>query len=124
MISLKEIQIQEAIGSAAKGNEIAVLVGASDDPKAILWASRHRYAAVRAAAAKSPLVPFAQLLRLYFCDPALIVRTACRESIQNRQQEFDQLLQVIEEFPQLSLQLGDRNGAYDFINNIEKEVMP
>ena len=121
MIDLKEIKVQEAIGSARKGNELAVLIRATDDPKAILWASRHKYAAVRAAAAKSPLVPFSQLLRLYFCDSSSMVKEACRGSIAERQQEFEQLLEVMEEFPQLNLQLYDRKGSYDFVDTMEEE---
>jgi len=121
MITLKEIKIQEAIGAASKGNEIAALVRASDDPEAILWASRHKYAAVRAAAAESPLIPFSQLLRLYFCDVYTTVKDACKESIQKRNQEFEQLLEVMEEFPQLSLLLGDRNSSYDFVESMTDE---
>ena len=124
MITLKEIKVQIAIGTVLKGNEIAVLVGTSDDPKAILWASRHKYAAVRAAAAKSPLIPFSQLLRLYFYDTFSTVKKACKESIQKRRQEFEQLLEVMEEFPQLSLQLNDRNGSYDFVENMVNELNP
>lgn len=121
MITLKEIKIQEALGVASKGNEIAVLIRASDDPEAILWASRHKYAPVRVAAAESPLIPFSQLLRLYFCDLHTTVKDACRESIRNRNQEFEQLLEVMEEFPQLSLSLGNRNSSYDFIESMTDE---
>ena len=122
MITLKEIQVQVATGAVSKGNEIAVLVVASDDPKAILWASRHKYAAVRVAAAKSPLIPFSQLLRLYFYDTFSTVKKACKESIQDRRQEFEQLLEVVEEFPQLSLQLNDRNSSYDYVENMVNEL--
>lgn len=122
MITLKEIKIQEAIGAASKGNEIATLVRASDDPKAILWASKHKYATVRAAAAESPLIPFSQLLRLYFCDTYSTVKDACKQSILKRNQEFEQLLEVMEEFPQLSLQLGDRNSSYDFVESMTGEL--
>ena len=121
MITLKEIKIQEAIGAVSKGSEIATLVRASDDPKAILWASKHKYAAVRAAAAKSLLIPFSQLLRLYFCDAYGTVKDACKQSIQKRSQEFEQLLKVMEEFPQLSLQLGDRNSSYNFVASTTDE---
>ncbi len=121
MITLTEIKVQEAIGSAVKGNEIATLVRASDDPEAILWASRHKYAAVRTVAAESPLIPFSQLLRLYFCDQTSTVKEACKESIERRGQEFDQLLALMEEFPQLSLPLGDRKGSYDFVATIADE---
>ncbi len=122
MITLKEIQVQIALGVASKGSEIAVLVKASEDPKAILWASRHKYAAVRAVAAESPLIPFAQLLRLYFCDTYGTVKDACKESIQERGQEFEQLLEVMEEFPQMSLRLGDRNSSYDFRDSMINET--
>ncbi|KKL77853.1 hypothetical protein LCGC14_2030710 [marine sediment metagenome] len=121
MITLKEIQVQEALGSVSKGSEIAILVRATEDPKAILWASRHKYGAVRTAAAESPLIPFAQLLRLYFCDSSSTVKDACKESIAERNQEFEQLLEVMEEFPQMSLQLGYRNGSYDFVNLMADE---
>lgn len=121
MITLTEIKAQEAVGAAVKGNEIATLVRASDDPEAILWASRHKFAAVRTAAAKSSLIPFSQLLRLYFCDQTMTVKDACKESIERRGQEFDHLLELIEEFPQLSLPLGDRKGSYDFVDTIADE---
>jgi len=65
----------------------------------------------------SSFTPF----RLYFCDSSSTVKDACKESIAERNQEFEQLLEVMEEFPQMSLQLGYRNGSYDFVNLMADE---
>lgn len=122
MMSLKEIKVQIALGVATKGNEIALLVEVSDDPKAISWASKHKYAAVRKVAVQSPLCPFTSLVKLSLMDSSTIVRACCKASILNRQQEFRQLLEVLEEFPQLSLALKDKRKPLQSIQKISNEM--
>ena len=119
MITLEEIKVQIAIGSATKNVEIATLVRASGDPKAIKWATHHKFVMVRKAAAASPLIPFTQLLRMYFCDKAMSVVETCKDRIMSRTQEFEQLLTVMEEFPQFSLLLDDRKNCPRMLDKME-----
>lgn len=104
----KEIDIQIALGVfVTVPSEIAKIVRHSDDPLVPRWASKHSSTHVRQVAAKHPLLPVIDLVRLAMFETAMTVRSEVTfvlyEASVPRHDEVVAFLAWLEDLPQLRL---------------------
>lgn len=115
MMNIDELRVQIAIGTLKDPKAIAEVVKNCNDPKIILWASRHGRANVRVEAAKKKCLPFGIVMRLVFLDKAKTVKTAAAHSL--GKVHFEKLLNLlehIEDFPQTSLPFSETVRKIDY----------
>jgi len=104
---VEELQAQIAVGSIKSAREISTIIKFTDDKAVILWATHYKSALVRAEAAKKDNLPFGRLLRMLFFDKATSVRDAAAMTLtRNHSANLKQLFYLVEDFPQLSLNLA------------------
>ena len=102
-ITLKEVKTQLALGSIQGYKDIAALVKCTTNTKLVYWASKHVSADVRRAAVKHKLCPFGMLIKICFFDRSNIVRKEAEKVLKtSRKDQLERLLDLVEEFPQLS----------------------
>lgn len=107
MISKNEIKAQIALGTADTPQQIAKLVRQATDVDALVWAIKYRNTKVRAAAINNKALPIGLLLWACVFETSKTVRVVLAKVVSERRNEIKRVLNVIEYYPQLSMDLSN-----------------
>ncbi len=111
-ITLQELKAQIATGALQTPAEIAAIIKISSDPAVVCWAFKHTSYQIRSVAIRHINCPFGNIVKALFFDPSKRVQDAARKVIdEERREELEQFLVVLEDYPQLS---------FPFVKTIDK----
>lgn len=106
-ISLKELKVQLGLGLIAPDNALATIIGNSTDTNVLAWAFKHKIAKIRAAALSNPRLPVGLFIYGGLFASTQTERRAYNKMLSKRKKDMQRTLQVIAEYPQLSLVFPD-----------------
>ena len=106
-ISLDEINVQIALGTLTKPEQIATFIEFTKDIRALIWASKHKNHKIRESAVSNPICPISILVKAGIRDKSSTVVHSAQSALEDRSKEVDDFLLVTESYPQLSFPFRD-----------------
>lgn len=105
MITLNEIKVQIALGTADTPQQIARLIRQTTDADALEWAIKYRNTKVRAAAISNPALSIGLLLWACVFETSKTTKEVLDKTVNERRGEMECVLGVVRHYPQLSMDL-------------------
>ena len=105
MITKDEIEVQIALGTVDTPQQIARLIKQTTDAEALAWAIKYKNTKVRAAAINNKELSIGLLLWACVFETSKTVRKVLDKIIDERRNEINSALKVMQYYPQLSMSL-------------------